>query len=295
MSPNILIVGATGKQGGKAAAAVLADKTSNPDLNLTFITRNPDSNSSQKLAKQGATPIQADLFDKASLVKALQGIGRAFFVTDAGVGEEKEAQQGITFVDAAVEAGVKHLVYTSVGDADVATEVPHFRSKLKVEQYLIASGLGFTILRPVAFMDNFPAEAGLTRFLVIGLFYSLFGLKKVDLISTSDIGIFAGKALLDPEGPHFRNRILQLSAGSYDLDDFTKAIQKVQGHTPWFARYATRWVRNVLPYDFRQMFIFFDDPGYKATDVGELRRIHPGLLSLEDWFRENTPQDKKVV
>ncbi|TYJ52562.1 hypothetical protein B9479_006812 [Cryptococcus floricola] len=43
------------------------------------------------------------------------------------------------------------------------------------------------------------------------------------------------------------------------------------------------------------MFTFFDDPGYEPADVGELRRIHPGLLSLEDWFREITPQDKKVV
>ncbi|ODN98216.1 hypothetical protein I350_07862 [Cryptococcus amylolentus CBS 6273] len=286
MSPNILVVGATGKQGGKAAAAILAAKSTNPDLNLTFITRNPDSGSSQKLVAQGATPIQADLGDKASLVKALQGIDRAFFVTDAGVGEEKEAQQGITFVDAALEAGVKHLVYTSVGDADVATGV---------EQYLVSSGIPFTILRPVAFMDNFPTEAGLTRFFVIGFFFSCVGLKKVDLISTSDIGVFAGKALLDPEGPHFRNRILQLSAGTYGLDDFTRAIEKVQGHTPWFARYMTRWARSALPFDFKQMFIFFDKSGYKPTDVDELRRIHPGLLSLEDWFRENTPEDKRVV
>ncbi|TYJ52564.1 hypothetical protein B9479_006814 [Cryptococcus floricola] len=286
MSPNILVVGATGKQGGKAAAAVLAAQSTNPDLNLTFITRNPDSGSSQKLVAQGATPIQADLGDKASLVKALQGIDRAFFVTDAAVGEEKEAQQGINFVDAALETGVKHLVYTSVGDADVATGV---------EQYLVSSGIPFTILRPVAFMDNFPTEAGLTRFFVTGLFFSSFGLQKVDLISTSDIGVFAGKALLDPEGPHFRNRILQLSAGTYGLDDFTRAIEKVQGHTPWFARYGTRWVRSAMPFDFKQMFTFFDDTGYKPTDVGELRRIHPGLLSLEDWFRENTPQDKKVV
>ena len=132
-SPHILIVGATGKQGGQAASAVLSARdTSDPGLKLRFLTRNPDSKAARALVAKGAEGVKADLLDKSSLLQALEGIDRAFLVTDAGAGEEKEREQGVTFVDAAKEAGVRHVVFTSVGSADEADQVPHFRSKFQV-------------------------------------------------------------------------------------------------------------------------------------------------------------------
>lgn len=172
MSTTILIVGATGKQGGKAISNLLDQSSSN--LSLRFITRNPDSGSSKKLIERGAKAYKADLLDKESLKVALEGVDRAFLVTDAMAGEIKETEQGKVFIDAAKEVGVKHIVFTSVCAADTATTVPHFRSKYEVspvwrtrlrprlaeheltsdqiEKYLIASGLTYTILRPVGFM-----------------------------------------------------------------------------------------------------------------------------------------------
>jgi uncharacterized protein YbjT (DUF2867 family) len=164
--PTFLIVGATGKQGGKAISTLLDHQAKNKDLSLRFITRNPDSASAKKLVDQGAQAFKADLFDRESLRQALTGVDRAFLVTDAMAGEEKEAQQGKTFVDVAKEVGVKHIVFTSVSAADTAVSVPHFRSKyqvsdltlplaqtdVQVEKHLVASGLTYTILRPVAFM-----------------------------------------------------------------------------------------------------------------------------------------------
>lgn len=132
MSTSILIVGATGKQGGSAISTLLNDKGSS--FTLKFLTRNPDSPASQKLATQGAQPVKGDLFDKTALDQALTGVDRAFLVTDAAAGEERETLQGKMFVDAAKEAGTKHVVFTSVGGADVATNVPHFRSKYEVSR-----------------------------------------------------------------------------------------------------------------------------------------------------------------
>lgn len=138
--PTFLIVGATGKQGGKAISTLLDQNSS--DVTLKFITRNPDSPSSQKLVSRGAKPVKADLGDKASLKAALEGVDRAFLVTDAMVGEEKEAAQGRTFIDAAKEAGVKHIVFTSVSAADTAVTVPHFRSKYEVSHHFNAVYIG---------------------------------------------------------------------------------------------------------------------------------------------------------
>lgn len=131
MTTTILVVGATGKQGGKAISTLLDQQTAN-NLSLRFITRNPDSGSSKKLIERGAKAYKADLFDKESLKIALEGVDRAFLVTDAMAGEVKESEQGKIFIDAAKEVDVKHIVFTSVCAADTATSVPHFRSKYEV-------------------------------------------------------------------------------------------------------------------------------------------------------------------
>jgi uncharacterized protein YbjT (DUF2867 family) len=130
--PTILIVGATGKQGGRAIATLFDHQAKDKTLSLRFITRNPDSKSAKKLVDQGAKAYKADLFDRVSLKEALTGVDRAFLVTDAMAGEEKETEQGKVFIDIAKEVGVKHIVFTSVSAADTATNVPHFRSKYQV-------------------------------------------------------------------------------------------------------------------------------------------------------------------
>ncbi|KAK6909650.1 hypothetical protein I203_103671 [Kwoniella mangroviensis CBS 8507] len=282
---SILVVGATGKQGGQAVSTLLEEKASN--LSIKFLTRNPTSEKAKQLTAKGLEAVEGSLDDKNTLKSALVGVQRAFLVTDAGAGEEKETQQGINFIEAAKVAEVEHLVFTSVGSADDAKNVPHFRSKAKVEKALKASGLSYTILRPVAFMDNFPPTAGFARFMVVGMFYASLRWKKCQLIATEDIGVFAGKALLNPESDKFKNKVIELSGGNYDLEDVRQAIFKTQGYQPWLASYTPTPIRAILPYDFRQMMYYLEDTGYSNIDTVALRSIHPGLMSLEDWFRKN--------
>jgi uncharacterized protein YbjT (DUF2867 family) len=53
-------------------------------------------------------------------------------------------------VEAAKQAGVKHIVYSSVGSANQKTGIPHFDSKAEIEEALKASGIPYTIIRPVS-------------------------------------------------------------------------------------------------------------------------------------------------
>src|SRR5947209_18831672 len=76
------------------------------------------------------------------------------FGTDAAT----EAREGINVVRATSAVGVKHLVYSSVAGADRATGIPHFDSKFEVEKEIRKSGIPFTIVAPVFFMENFLAE-----------------------------------------------------------------------------------------------------------------------------------------
>ena len=52
-------------------------------------------------------------------------------------------------------ARVRHFVYSSVAGADQNTGIPHFETKHVVEQHLHQSGLPYTIVAPVFFMENF--------------------------------------------------------------------------------------------------------------------------------------------
>lgn len=128
---TILVVGGTGKQGGACVSALLSSPSAS-SLTIRFLTRNPDSGSSKKLIEKGLKAFKGDLSDKSSLKEALTGCDKAFFMTDAAAGEEKEGDQGVNFVDVAKECGVKFLVFSSVSAADIAVNVPHFRSKYRV-------------------------------------------------------------------------------------------------------------------------------------------------------------------
>jgi hypothetical protein len=89
--------------------------------------------------------------------------------------------------------------------------------------------------------------------MIIGMFFAAAGSKPVAFIATEDIGVFASQALLKPDDSRFNNKTIDLTAGSYDINDVSRAIEKAQGYTPWLARYTPTAIRNLLPHDFRMM------------------------------------------
>jgi uncharacterized protein YbjT (DUF2867 family) len=148
----VAAVGATGNQGGSVARRLLEEG----GWRVRCLTRDPDKPEARALRRLGAEVVRADLDDRASLDRALEGAYGAFSVQNYWkVGYEAEVRQGRTVADAARHARISHLVYSSVGGADRKTGLPHFESKWQIEAYLRELGLPVTVLRPVFFMDNF--------------------------------------------------------------------------------------------------------------------------------------------
>ena len=124
----ILVIGATGQQGGAVARALLAK-----GQKVRVMTRHPEKTAS--LAQAGAEVVQGNLTNQADLQMALRGVYGVFAMsTPFEAGMEAEVRQGIMLADAAKQAGIAHYVYTSVGSAHRNTGIPHFDSKWKVEQ-----------------------------------------------------------------------------------------------------------------------------------------------------------------
>ena len=150
---KILVTGATGQQGGSVVKSLLeAGHT------VRAMTRTPHGDRAKALFAAGVEIVQGDFGDSASLEEAMTGVDGVFLMgTPFEAGIDAEIEQGIRFVEAAHKVAVGHLVYTSVGDADRNTGIPHFDSKYLVEKRIIELGIPYTILAPVFFYDNMMA------------------------------------------------------------------------------------------------------------------------------------------
>src|SRR5689334_1190538 len=110
----IAVTGATGAQGGGLVRAILADK----EFAVRAITRKPDSDKAKELATLGAEVVAGNLDDEASLKKAFAGAYGAYLVTNfwEHFSPEKELTQARTMAKAAKDAGVQHVIWSTLED-----------------------------------------------------------------------------------------------------------------------------------------------------------------------------------
>lgn len=135
----ILVTGATGGLGHETIDFLL---TTTPATEIAALVRNVSK--ATDLAARGVDVRQADYFDYPALVQAFRGVEKVLLVS--AVAFTDRARQHRSVIDAAKEAGVKHLFYTSIqrSSSFVLPEVTE--SDLATEAYLKASGLTYTIL-----------------------------------------------------------------------------------------------------------------------------------------------------
>lgn len=120
---------------------------------IRAVTRNPESEAGKALAAKGAEVVKADLSEPATLAAVMEGAYGVFGVTDFWQAFLAEEQQGKDMVDAAKHAGVKHFIWTTLDHSE--WHVPHFETKARVNDYLIASGLPRTSIYLSYFIENF--------------------------------------------------------------------------------------------------------------------------------------------
>src|ERR1700737_4699243 len=137
----MILITTAGKVGSEAAR-LLADRS----VPVRVLVRNPAK--AAGLAQTGVEVVVGDLADPASLDAAMRGISAMILVSPA------IAAQEVNVVEGAVHAGVQHVVkITSKASSD--SPIARRRGQAEIENALIASGLGHTLLRNNAYMQNF--------------------------------------------------------------------------------------------------------------------------------------------
>lgn len=281
---RILVVGATGNQGGATAQRLLKD-----GWLVRALTRDATSEKARALAEAGAEVVQGNLEDRASLEAVLQDVYGVFGVVNFGltnVGPEGEVRQGRILADTATAAGVQHFVFSSVGGAERKTGIPHFESKWQVEQYIRSLGLPSTVLRPVAFMDNYT----FLRPMILNGIYPSFGLKPektMQLVALVDIAAFVSLAFAHPE--HYLGLALELAGDELTSLETASVFSRVIGR-PVQVQDGTAEQMN----EEDVMLRWFNEHGY-AADIPALRELHPELLTLEAWARKTGWENAEPV
>ncbi|KAH7011457.1 hypothetical protein EDB80DRAFT_891270 [Ilyonectria destructans] len=164
----ITVYGATGSQGGSVVTSLLQNKSN--AFSLRGITRNPNSDKAKALTSQGVEVVKADGFVKEQLIEAFRGSWGVFVNTnsdDPAVNQPEgpsETDLGKILVDAAVEAGVRHFVYSGMESASKITKgaVPNkaFEEKHDIGEYAKSKGVFETvnIVSPGWYMENHLVE-----------------------------------------------------------------------------------------------------------------------------------------
>ena len=275
----IAVAGATGQQGGAVARKLLVE-----GWQVRALTRDINKPAAQELKALGAELVAGDMDNRAELDAAFKGAYGIFSVQNywlPNVQYEGEIKQGKNVADAAKAAGVQHLVYSSVGSAHRGMGQKHFDSKWIIEQYIHTLDVPYTILRPAAFMDN----NNWRRAYILSGTYTGMGLrpeKGLQTIAVEDIAVFVALAFADKKS--YLGKTLELAGDELTENQTAEVFSKVIGRPVTLTEPSGQsWAPEE---EAKAAFNFFNGEGYDA-DIPALRKLHPGLLTFEQYLRKN--------
>src|SRR5215217_4903439 len=147
---TLLVTGASGHLGQRVIELLLEANAGH----VIAATRTPE-----KLAHLAARDVEvrkADFGDPSSLAVAFAGVDRLLLIsTDALDGTDRRQVQHRNAINAAAQAGVKHVVYTSLTNPEPSSPIAIAPDHYATEQALAASSLDWTVLRNNLYADLF--------------------------------------------------------------------------------------------------------------------------------------------
>jgi uncharacterized protein YbjT (DUF2867 family) len=278
----ILVFGATGQQGGSVADALL--KAGAP---VRALVRDRSAAKARALAERGVELVQGDMADPASLRPAMAGVCGVFSVQTSSPGgvitDADEVRYGVSIADLAVEAGVQHLVYTSVCSISGADEKPiglgHFDSKRAIENHIRTLPLPWTIVRPATFMDMLTMPG-------FGLDEDRFTFfprpdQVMQFIAVEDIGKIVAPIFADAD--RFGGRTLEIAGDALTGAQIGEAFSRVAGRPITYSRFPDELLAS-NPFLGGLAALLDAGPLAGHADLDALRAINPDMQSFDTWL-----------
>ena len=214
----IVVVGATGTQGGAVVDALLAE-----GRDVAALTRDPTSEAARALAERGVERRTADLDDPETLADAVADADGVFYPSV----QPNERERGAHVLTALEEAAVPLLVASTGGSCDDRPGVDHVDAKADVEAAIRESDQLAFVIRPHTFMSNFRMQEAAIR--DGQLPYPLPDGRAIPLVDPVDIGRFAARAFGTPA--RYVGKTVELAAGAYTLRELAAAFSTALGRS----------------------------------------------------------------
>jgi uncharacterized protein YbjT (DUF2867 family) len=274
----ILVTGATGRQGG-AALRHLGDR----GFACRALTRNPDNKQARAFIGRGTELVRGDMEDPASLSRALEGVYGVYAVqTPYESGVEAEVRQGFHLIDAAQRAGIAHFVYSSVASADQSTRIPHFDSKFRIEEHLRGTGMHYTIVRPVFFMENWLAMRQMIEEGAIAL--PLDPTTRLQMVAVDDIGGVVAMAF--ERSGKWQGRAFEIAGDELSMTELAETFSRAAGREVQYQQLPWEEFEARSGSEATTMYRWFQDVGYHV-DIPAVRQEYPKLNSFVRWLNSN--------
>lgn len=279
-SLHILVTGATGHQG----SAVLRHLKARGHR-LRALIRNKASPAGKALQGQGVEVFQGNFEDADSLGRAAQLVDGAFLMgTPFEKGADGERREGIAAVDALHSADVPFILYSSVASAQQHTGIPHFDSKFDVEHHLRSSGTPFSIVAPVAFMENATAPYALP-----GLQHGQIGFgvppdKPQQMVALDDLGAF--DTFVFENATKFRGQRTEIASDQITGLREAEILSQRTGRPVQYQQIPIEALRQRSE-DTARMAEWMTQHGY-TVDIERLRKDYPdiGWHRFDEWAAE---------
>jgi len=304
---TIAVIGATGAQGGGLVRSILAD--ADGPFAVRAITRDPGSTAAKALADAGAEVVAADIDDAASLRRAFAGAHGAYCVTFfwAHMSPEKEIAEAHAMAGAARDAGVQHVIWSTLEDSRrwipldddrMPTlmgryKVPHFDAKAEGDEAFRDSGVSTTFLLTSFYWDNLihfgmGPRKGEDGSLVFAL---PMGDKKLPGIAVADIGKCAFGVF--KRGKELIGKRVGIAGEHLTGQEMASALSKVLGReVAYYPVPFDAYRKFDFPGadDLGNMFQFkhdFEDYFCGARDIAFSRSLNPALQTFDAWLAAN--------
>ncbi|BFM50123.1 SDR family oxidoreductase [Marinomonas sp. THO17] len=263
----ILVTGATGQLGNLIVNNLI--KRGTPANQIVAAVRSPEK--AQALADQGVVVRKADYSDSASLNAAFEGVKRVVLVSSSEVGQRLPQHKNV--IDAAKQAGVELLAYTSVLDAQnspIALAAEH----VQTENALADSGIPYALLRNAWYSENYTAAIGMA--LEHGAVLGSAGEGKFSTATRLD---YAEAAAVVITSENQAGKVYELAGDqAFTLAEYAAAISEVTGKTVVYqdlpaAEYAKVLIGAGLPEAFADILADSDVGASKGALYSESKDL----------------------
>lgn len=213
---SLVVTGATG-QLGRLVVTSLLEKGVDADR---IIATARDTTRLADLADRGVQVRHADYNDPTSLKEAFAGADRVLLVSSNEIGQRLAQHQNV--IDAAQDAGVELLAYTSIANADSSGN-SLAKEHHATEQAIVASGLPHTFLRNSWYLENYTDQ--LATYLEHGVVLGAAGEGRVSAAPRAEFAEAAAAALLT-ESPQ---EVYELGGAAFSLTELAATVTEVSG------------------------------------------------------------------